>query len=115
MAVLITACTRQSCPTLRTSSRAAAGAVWVDQYVSAPRPPSPLPPDFPSYLEDHEIIQDGVVTGKRISDHLPRIEGDAWHADPEKHWNHVDRWEEMQESMGYVMRYDRGKNIWARE
>jgi hypothetical protein len=76
------------------------GAARIDRYISAPRPPSPLPPDFPSYLEDHEVLHNGILMGRHISDHLPRIQGDTWHADPEKHCKYVDRWEEMQEIMG---------------
>ena len=75
-----------------------ASAAWIHSYLERPtRSSSPLPPAFPSDLEDLEIVTCNTVTGMTISDCLPPLGGDTWHADPFRHQEFLEGWEAMQE------------------
>ena len=43
-------------------------------------------------LEDVDIEERGMVTDKRISDSLPTLPGETWHADPPQHDALLQRW-----------------------
>ena len=88
---------RCECPDALLTELFDAGERWIADYLAAPRPPSPLPPEIDD--TDMEVMHDGFSSGQYMSESLPPLRGDTWHCDPSTHCRHIQQWERVRETL----------------